>query len=72
MIADSMAALADGASDLRVPADVFADQKEGGLGLARREQIEEAECVGIVGAVVKGERHLSRIAPVSERAAIQL
>ena len=62
----------DGAGNLRTPADILADKKKSRFGFMLRQHVQQVEGVRIVGAIVKGKRHLIGIAAMRERAAIKL
>src|SRR5262249_15716681 len=72
VIADGVSSRVDGAGDLRSLAHILADQEESRFRVVLGQKVEQTLGVGIVGAVVEGERHVTGIAAVRHRSAVEL
>src|SRR5882724_6317275 len=60
------------ASNFRTLAHIFADEKKRRFRIVPGQYIQQMHRVRIIGAIVKGKRHLLGVAAMRERAAIKL
>src|ERR1043165_401183 len=72
VVSDFMPGGQHGASNFRPLAHVTSDQKERGLGIVFGQNVEQMHRMRIIGAIVKGQRHLAGIAAMRDRGAIKL
>src|SRR3979409_1233921 len=72
VIANLMSGGLNGARDPGGTATVLADEKKLCLGIAPSQHVKQMHGVRIIGAIVKGQRHLIGVAAMREGTAVEL